>query len=255
MAKELPTEEQETVELLFLKLEGEMKSWEREQKLALNAKVVNIVSAAPQHAAYKKHKINPYIAGGAADGIFGPVAGVIAATDNMVRNDQIDAARAEADRNVIESGIKAQMAARVADAARKKVNDIAIELDRHLLSLPSVIKNRQKALDECFESAKALVLKPDASLSELQRAQKLLEECGEYKTARQVSDHCSKRIADVLKKQKKDARSSEAKAIGGVTAVMTFVIGLFMGDVALGAFAAALFGGAGYIAVRCGLLK
>lgn len=96
----------------YLKLMGDDKELielydqlEKARSKHLDNMYMGVASRAAYGASLKEHKVDPFIAGGAAQGVAGLGAGLYAASSSAARNDRIEAAREYNKRQVLESSM------------------------------------------------------------------------------------------------------------------------------------------------------
>lgn len=133
------------------------------------------ISRAGYANALNERKIDPYVAGGAAQGIAGVGAGVTAAINAGVQNQKIDAMRETYKKQVFNDSLATSI-------SEKKVLNIAKDIDILLDSIEPIKEYRDKKIEEEYQTAlehmkTGSVLAPDMfrSLGEYKDSAALVE--------------------------------------------------------------------------------
>ena len=156
-----------------------------------------------QQKAYKEKKIDPFIAGGAAQGAAGIGVGVATAVGSAARNQKIDNWRNYYDQKATED-----TAART--VSERHFWDIIKALDAMLNSIPEIRKYRENALEEEYQKAKEMIKSNPSG------AMEIFESLGNYKDSAAMISEC-----------KSKNTSSSILAVLVISAIVSLFIGLF----------------------------
>ncbi len=133
-------------------------------------------------AALKRHKVDPYIAGGIGQGIGGVGAGIYAARSTAARNAQIDANRAYYKEKVFDSSS-------ATSAVEENLLFLTKNLDALLDSINEIREYRKKEIEKIYFSAKELS-KKFYSKKNREEAEKKFKSIENYKDSKDLAEKC-----------------------------------------------------------------
>lgn len=145
------------------------------------------------NASLKKHKIDPYIAGGMAEGVAGVGAGLYASTSAASRNKAIDASRKSNKYEVIKSSVA------TAGVEGALIN-ILEKLDEKLNSISEIKEDREKEVENLYLQAKKIV-NESSNREEIKKAKDIFLSLGDYKTSALYINKCDNRISTLRQRK------------------------------------------------------
>ena len=175
------------------------------------------ISRAGYDKTLRTHKVDPYIAGGAVQGIAGVGAGIVTAVSADINNQKIDAMRASYKDKVFSDSVATHM-------SERQVLDIIKKIDDMLDSVETIKEYRDQKIEEEYQQA----IKYMKSGSML--AHDIFLSLGAYKDS-----------AEMVEKSKKANDESLIKQVIIISLIFSAFIGLF----------GVPGGGAGFLGVFC----
>lgn len=133
-------------------------------------------------ASLKSPKIDPYIAGGAAQGVAGIGAGIYAAGSAAQRNQRI-----EADRAYYKDKVFSDTYAK--NASEGQVLAIAAKIDAKLDSVARIRNHREAAKEKEYQTARQL-MQSSLNTASIEKAKKMFFSLGSYKDSASLALAC-----------------------------------------------------------------
>lgn len=149
---------------------------------------MGVASRAAYGASLKEHKVDPFIAGGAAQGVAGLGAGIYAAGNAAARNDRIDASREYNKKQVFDSSLATASSGASLDTVMYR---IANKLNRN----ENIRSSRDLDKEIKYDAAKEL-MKDRGTIG---IARKEFLKLGNYKDSAILADQCEKKEKTINK--------------------------------------------------------
>lgn len=162
--------------------------YSKEVNIYLKSLVFEISSRVSYDSALKSHKIDPYVAGGIADGLAGRGAGLYTALATKDRNEKI-----EADRYLYKQEVARRSITTSSD--ERNLLDTCEKISRILETIPEIKKYKDEKNENLYEKACNLMRESDTFKRKgLIEAKKIFSTLGEYKQSAVLLNQCEKQL-------------------------------------------------------------